>query len=73
VPTPACFGTKVLLVGSLITTKDCKYNTYFRCWWPSHPRQAEAIYNFKNTKEKLCRTIAAVWCNKVMKLRATNA
>jgi len=70
VPTPTCFSTKVLFSGSLITMKDCKSNTYFRCWLPSHP-QAKAIYNFKNTKEKLCKTNAAIWCNKVIKLRAT--
>jgi hypothetical protein len=30
--------------------------------------QAKAIYNFKNTEEKLCRTNAATWYNKMFKI-----
>jgi len=30
-PTPTCFSTKAQSSDSLITTKDCKSNTNFRC------------------------------------------
>jgi len=31
--------------------------------------QAKATYNLKNTEEKLCRTNAAIWYNKMFKIK----
>jgi hypothetical protein len=30
-------------------------------------KQAQVVYNFKNTKEKLLKTTAAIWFNKICK------
>jgi hypothetical protein len=33
----------------------------------TNARQAKAVYKYKNSKEKLCKTNAAVWLNKICK------
>ena len=49
------FGTKVLSSGNLLKTKNRKSNTHF-----TDDQKARAIYNFKDRKEKLCRTNEAI-------------
>jgi len=34
----------------------------------TNAQQSKMIYKFKNTKEKLCKTKAAVWYNKMCKI-----
>jgi hypothetical protein len=34
----------------------------------ANAKQAETLYNYKNRKEKLCKTKAGMWFNKICKI-----
>ena len=58
----------VLLSTFVGGTTDCKNIHCINNINFANTRQARAVYNYKNTKEKLHKTNAAVRCNKVCEI-----
>ena len=56
-------------VGFYLKNVECKKMHGVNNMGCTDAEQAKAIYNFKNTEEKLCRTNEAIWYDKMFKIK----